>query len=81
MSEEIRKHPLNSKGKYYVNQDHCFWCAVCEDIAPNNFKVDSGNVELGAYFIKQPDTPDERVLCDEALLSCPHEAIHDDGKD
>lgn len=80
MSEEIRKHLLNAKGKYYVDQDSCTWCAACEYVAPNNFKVDSENYEVGAYVFKQPENLEEETKCREALNSCPHEAIHDDGE-
>ncbi len=80
MNEESRKHPLNTKGKYYINQDYCFWCATCEYVAPNNFKVDSGNADFGAYVFKQPENSEEEDNCREALNSCPHEAIHDDGE-
>lgn len=79
---EIRKHPLNAKGKYYVDQDNCTCCETCQDIAPNNFKVDDAiknNYEFGAYIFKQPENPEEEVLCKEAVWCCPHEAIYDDG--
>jgi ferredoxin len=80
MNEEIRKHPLNAKGKYYVNQDDCTWCAACVDTAPNNFALIADKVELGAYVFKQPETPEEKAQSDEAVMCCPHEAIFDDGK-
>jgi len=32
-----------------------------------------------SFVYKQPKTAEERVLCDEALVSCPVEAIGDDG--
>ncbi len=80
MNEEIRKHPLNAKGKYYVDQDNCTWCAVCVDTAKNNFALNTDNYELGAYVSKQPETKNEEELCKEAVMSCPHEAIFDDGE-
>lgn len=79
MNEEIRKHPLNAKGKYYVDQNSCFWCAVCVDTAKNNFALIADNSEFGAYIFKQPETKDEEMFCKEAVTSCPHEAIFDDG--
>lgn len=80
MNEEVRKHPLNAQGRYYVNQDYCTWCTTCEYTAPNNFKVDSGNYEFGAYVFKQPETPEEEASCREAAACCPHEAILADGE-
>jgi ferredoxin len=82
MSGEIRKHPLNVQGKYYFDQNWCNWCLTCIDTAPNNFKLDEAeqhNYELGAYIFKQPETPEEEDLCQEAVMSCPHEAILDNG--
>ena len=76
MSEEIKKHPLNVEGKYYVDFDTCLY-HCCFDIAPSNFKVDENYV---AYVFKQPETSEEENLCKEAMLTCPVEAIHDDGE-
>ena len=85
MSKQIRKHPLSVKGKYYVSQDFCTWCATCTDIAPNNFnlkEVDTefGPYDFGAYVFKQPESFGEEEQCNEAYLCCPHEAIHNDGE-
>ena len=77
MNEEIRKHPLNAKGKYYVDYDTCL-NHCCFDIAPNNFKMDKDYV---AYVFKQPETSEEEAQCQEAMMCCPVEAIHDDGND
>lgn len=76
MNEEIKKHPLNVKGKYYVDYNTCLY-HCCFDIAPNNFKADEHCV---AYVFKQPDTPEEKAQCREAMLCCPVEAVHDDGE-
>lgn len=73
---ETRKHPLNSKGKYYVDQDCCTCSAACEVVAPNHFKYDEGFV----YVFKQPETPEEEAQCKDAMMCCPVEAIYDDGK-
>ena len=72
---EIRKHPLNAKGKYYVDYDTCL-NHCCFDIAPENFKTDEDYV---AYVFKQPETPEEETKCKEAMMCCPVEAILDDG--
>jgi ferredoxin len=75
----IQIHPLNAKGKYYVNQNACLICEDCFCAAPQNFSYDP-NVEYGYYVSKQPETPEEAAQCREALLSCPLEAISDDGE-
>ena len=70
------KHTDNVSGKYYVD-DQCIDCDVCRQTAPDNFghNEDEGH----AFVIKQPESPDEEDLCQEAKESCPVEAIHDDG--
>lgn len=77
MSEEIKKHPLNAKGKYYVDYGTCL-NHCCFDIAPHNFKTDEDYV---AYVFKQPETAEEEAQCKEAMMYYPVEAIHNDGSD
>ena len=74
--KEIKKHPLNSKGKYYVDYDCCI-DHCCYDLAPADFKWDEESCRT--YVYKQPETPEEEGLCKEAKDYCPVEAIHDDG--
>ena len=81
MDGKIRKNFLNATGKYYVDQDSCFWCTVCINTAPNNFALDANDSELGAYVFKQPVTPEEETHCNEAMMCCPHEAIFDNGEE
>ena len=33
-----------------------------------------------SFVFKQPETEEEKALCDEALLCCPVEAIGNDGE-
>ena len=71
------KLPDNSPGKYYVDRE-CIDCDVCRDTSPANFMR---NDENGYSFVwKQPDTPEEIHLCEEAFNACPVEAIGDDGE-
>lgn len=63
-------------GAYYVDSQ-CIDCDVCRDTAPDNFTRSDENGY--SYVYKQPETEDERVLCEEALASCPVEAIGSDG--
>lgn len=77
MNYEVKKHPLNVKGKYYVDCniciDHC-----CYDIALANFKLDEETYQT--YVFKQPETSEEEKLCEEIVLYCPVEAVYDDGE-
>ncbi len=64
-------------GKYHVNDD-CIGCAICSEIAPENFRF---NHEQGCdYVCKQPDTAKEERLCDEAMDTCPVNAIEVAGE-
>ena len=70
------RHRDNVPGGYYVDKN-CIDCDVCRDTAPDNFTRSDNN---GYSFVyKQPDTEDERALCEEALMACPVEAIGNDG--
>ena len=72
------KVPENVPGKYYVDSN-CIDCDVCRTTAPANFKA---NEEEGySYVYKQPENEEEEALCQEAMESCPVEAIGDDGED
>ena len=71
------KLPDNVPGKYYVDRQ-CIDCDVCRDTSPTNF---TRNDENGySYVYKQPSSPEEEALCDEALNACPVEAIGDDAE-
>ncbi|MCA1817039.1 MAG: ferredoxin [Acidobacteria bacterium] len=76
MADRTDKVAQNVAGAYYVDSA-CIDCDVCRDTAPDNFtRHDTGGY---SYVFKQPQTDDERALCEEALLSCPVEAIGSDG--
>jgi len=78
MKTGIEVHPLNAKGKYYIDQNDCTCCAACEFVAPQFFRYSEDD---GVYYVdKQPEEHDEYNLCAEAMMSCPVEAIHDDGE-
>lgn len=66
----------NAPGEYYVDSA-CIDCDVCRDTAPDNFTRSDANGY--SYVFKQPETAEERELCDEALSACPVEAIGNDG--
>ncbi len=70
-------HPLNAKGKYYIDQDVCLICEDCFHAAPNNFKYNNKD-DYGYYVAKQPENSGEEEKCKEAMNDCPVEAIMDD---
>ena len=75
MADKENAYPDNVAGKYYVD-DQCIDCDVCRQTAPDNF---GHNEDEGYSFVtKQPETPDEEELCQEAMESCPVEAVGDD---
>ena len=77
MAEIQDKLPENAKGKYYVD-NQCIDCDVCRDTSPANFtRYDENGY---SYVHKQPETPEEIELCEEALMACPVEAIGNDGE-
>jgi ferredoxin len=64
-------------GKYYVDTQ-CIDCDVCRVTAPYNFQR---NEDKGYSFVsRQAETPEEEAQCQEAMDSCPVEAIGSDGE-
>ena len=55
----------------------CIDCDVCRDTAPQNFMRSDENSYSFVY--KQPETEEERAMCEEAMCCCPVEAIGNDG--
>lgn len=76
--DKIRIHPLNAKGKYYVDLDQCTCSAACADVIPNFFAIDTE--DFGAYVYKQPANQEEEKQLIEGMNICPVEAICDDGE-
>lgn len=66
----------NVPGAYYVDSQ-CIDCDVCRVTAPGNFQrsEDKGY----SYVFRQPESPEENAQCQEAMDSCPVEAIGSDG--
>jgi ferredoxin len=66
----------NVPGAYYVDSQ-CIDCDVCRVTAPGNFQrsEDKGY----SYVFRQPESPEENAQCQEAMDSCPVEAIGNDG--
>ena len=77
MADPTDKVPENVPGPFYVDMQ-CIDCDVCRDTAPDNFtRSDQHNY---SYVFKQPTNDEERALCEEAMVSCPVEAIGNDGE-
>jgi len=76
MADIDDKLPDNVPGKWYVDSN-CIDCDVCRTTAPNNFEA---NEDEGYSFVaKQPASDEETEAMEEAMESCPTEAIGDDG--
>ena len=76
MADAANKYSDNVEGKFFVD-DQCIDCDLCRETAPANFKRndDGGH----SYVYKQPETPEEEALSQEAMDGCPVEAIGNDG--
>ena len=78
MANRNSKTKNNAPGKYYVDTE-CIACDACVLAAEGHFKVDASAEPAFAYIFKQPKTEEEHTACEEAMESCPVEAIGDDG--
>ncbi|MCC6130970.1 MAG: ferredoxin [Acidobacteria bacterium] len=76
MANKDDRYPDNSPGQFYVDTQ-CIDCDVCRVTATNNFQrqEDKGY----SYVFKQPEGDEEAAQCQEAMDSCPVEAIGNDG--
>ncbi|WP_407356926.1 ferredoxin [Methanolobus sp. WCC5] len=77
MADQTNKASENIPGRYYVD-DNCIMCKVCLTIAPEIFAISDDGTH--AYVQKQPENEDETAACEDALLSCPVEAIGSNGE-
>ncbi len=77
MASPHDKYPDNVPGAFYTDTQ-CIDCDLCRQTAPDFF---DRNAKGGYSFVhKQPKTPDEIALCEQALEECPVEAIGKDGE-
>ena len=76
MADPKNRYAENPAGKWYVDSQ-CIDCDVCRVTAPENFQrsEDKGY----SYVFRQPESPDEEARCQEAMDSCPVEAIGSNG--
>jgi len=77
MADQYDKWPVNVPGRFYVDRQ-CIDCDLCRETAPDFFTRldDAGH----SYVYKQPVTPEDIDLCQEALEGCPVDAIGSDGE-
>ena len=76
MGDKADRYLDNLPGTWYVDKK-CILCSVCSEAAPKNFKESTeGNHDI---VFKQPDSTEEITQCEEAMASCPVEAIGNDG--
>ena len=76
MPDKNDKVKENICGSFYVDKS-CIDCDLCRDTPPENFMRSDENSYSFVY--KQPETDEERALCDEAMCCCRVEAIGTDG--
>ena len=76
MADPDDKLEDNVPGKWYVDSN-CIDCDVCRTTAPNNFEANED--EGYSYVSKQPENDEETALVEEAMESCPTEAIGNYG--
>jgi ferredoxin len=68
--------PQNIPGRFYVDAS-CTDCDLCRMTAPEFFRRDD---EIGFSIVhRQPITPAEIALAEEARDGCPTESIGSDG--
>jgi len=75
MANKANKNTQNVDGKFYVD-DQCIACDACVVEAPAFFCMN--DVEGYAFVCKQPISPSEVNLCNQALELCPVAAIGND---
>lgn len=78
MANPNSKTKNNAKGVFYVDTE-CIACDACILAAEQHFKIDTSLEPAFAYVVKQPQTAEELDACNEAMDSCPVEAIGNDG--
>ena len=77
MANHAERLPQNIPGRYYVDAN-CIDCDLCRATAPGVFARDD---EIGFSIVqRQPLTPEEIALAEEAREGCPGEAIGNDGE-
>jgi ferredoxin len=74
-----RKVVENVPGAFGVTES-CIDCDLCRQTAPSFFKRHHVGNAGHSFVWQQPRTPEEISLCEDALRSCPVEAIVHDAE-
>jgi len=77
MADINSRLPENVPGRFYVTSE-CIDCGMCPELAPTVFKKDDHICYSVVYH--QPETESEHQAAEEALQSCPVDAIGNDGE-
>ncbi len=72
MANPLERNPENVPGRFYVDGT-CTDCDLCRSYAPDVFRRHDGRGY--SYVHRQPVTPEEIALAEEALRDCPTESI------
>ena len=72
MANPALKYPENVAGSYFVDTE-CIACDTCVGLASKFFTLTADNSH--AYVQVQPNSESDQVLCDQALIHCPVQAI------
>ncbi len=76
MPNLLERLKLNAPGRFYVDES-CIDCESCRFTAPEFFTRDD---DLGMSIVhRQPVTPQEIELAEEALDACPTNSIGNNG--
>ncbi len=76
MATTTERLPQNILGRYYVDSS-CVDCDLCRANASTFFTRDD---EIGQSVVhRQPITPEEVLLAEDAREGCPSESIGNDG--
>ncbi len=68
--------PENILGRFYVDSS-CIDCNLCREAAPGFFRRHD-EIETSIVY-RQPVTPEEIDLAEDALFGCPTDSIGNDG--
>ena len=76
MAEKNNRLSENIAGPYYIDSS-CIDCDMCRSTAPDFFRRNE-DIGMSAVY-RQPVTPEEFALAEEARQGCPTESIGNDG--
>lgn len=75
MADKTKKLKGNVPGPFYVDEQ-CLFCRACIRNTPAHFREMDGHSSV----YRQPETEQEKALCQQVLADCPAEAIGNDGE-